>query len=66
MRSVLKILFLALVATTFAALLGCAGHKELRAPCSAAIRSVFSSQAYAAGINDSCGPMIRQQSVTIF
>ena len=63
MTSVLKVLFLALAAAAFAALLGCAGHKELKAPCTAGISSVFSSQAYAGGINDSCGPMVRQLSV---
>lgn len=58
--------FLALAVATFAALPGCAGHKELKAPCSAETSSFFSSQAYASGVNDGCGPMVRQQAVTIF
>lgn len=61
----LKVPFLALVVAAFAALPGCAGHKELKAPCSAGISSVFSSQAYASGVNDRCGPMVRQGAVTI-
>ena len=60
-----KVPFLALAVATFAALPGCAGHKELKAPCSPQTSSVFSSQAYASGNNDSCGPMVRQDAVTI-
>ncbi|NTI46137.1 hypothetical protein G6M06_32490 [Agrobacterium rhizogenes] len=66
MMRVFKVPFLALAVAAFAALPGCAGHKELKAPCSAGISSVFSSQAYASGIGDRCGPMVRQEAVTIF
>jgi hypothetical protein len=59
----LKVPFLALAVAAFAALPGCAGHKELKAPCSVGIRSIFSSQAYASGVADRCGPMVRQLSV---
>ncbi|WP_234711767.1 hypothetical protein [Rhizobium rhizogenes] len=61
----LKVQFLALVVAAFAALPGCASHKELKAPCSAGISSVFSTQAYASPANDRCGPMVRQKAVTI-
>ncbi|MBO9101984.1 MULTISPECIES: hypothetical protein [unclassified Rhizobium] len=54
---------LALVVATFTALPGCAGHKELKAPCSAGIGSILFSQAYAGGIDDHCGPMVRQRGV---
>ncbi|MGO4569450.1 hypothetical protein AB4Z52_31490 [Rhizobium sp. 2YAF20] len=57
--------FLALVVAAFAALPGCAGHKELKAPCSVETSSFFSSQAYASGVNENCGPMVHQQAVTI-
>lgn len=60
---VFKVPFLALAVAAFAALPGCAGHKELKAPCSAGLSSVFSSQAYASGAIDRCGPMVRQLSV---
>ncbi|NTG77900.1 hypothetical protein G6M02_31675 [Agrobacterium rhizogenes] len=66
MMQMLKVPFLALAVAAFAALPGCASHKELKAPCSAGISSVFSSQAYASGIGDRCGPMVRQEAVTIF
>ncbi len=66
MMRIFRIPFLALVVAAFAALPGCAGHKELKAPCSAGLGSVFSSQAYASGVNDRCGPMVRQEAVTIF
>ncbi|WP_234906688.1 hypothetical protein [Rhizobium rhizogenes] len=63
---IVRVPFLALAVAAFAALPGCAGHKELKAPCSAGVSSVFSSKAYASGVNDRCGPMVHQQSVTIF
>ncbi|WP_037155802.1 hypothetical protein [Rhizobium freirei] len=48
-----------------AAASGCAGHKELKAPCSAQnTASFFSSAAYAAETH--CGPLIRQNGVTMF
>ncbi|WP_180227309.1 hypothetical protein [Rhizobium rhizogenes] len=62
---IVRVPFLALAIAAFAALPGCAGHKELKAPCSAETSSVFSSQAYAGGIDDRCGPMVRQKAVTI-
>ncbi|NTF59348.1 hypothetical protein G6L00_32150 [Agrobacterium rhizogenes] len=65
MMRIVRVPFLALVIAAFAALPGCASHKELKAPCSARISSVFSSQAYAGGITDRCGPMVRQKAVTI-
>jgi hypothetical protein len=66
MTRMLRVLFLALAVAAFAALPGCASHKELKAPCSAEIGSMFSSQAYASDIGNRCGPMVRQQSVTVF
>jgi hypothetical protein len=66
MMQMLKVPFLALVAAAFAALPGCAGHKELKAPCSVGVSSVFSSQAYASGAIDRCGPMVRQLSVIAY
>ncbi|NTG30101.1 hypothetical protein G6L08_23425 [Agrobacterium rhizogenes] len=65
MMQIVRVPLLALVVAAFAALPGCAGHKELKAPCSAAISSVFSSRAYAGGVNDRCGPMVRQLSVIV-
>ncbi|NTG38895.1 hypothetical protein G6K91_32035 [Agrobacterium rhizogenes] len=62
---IFRVPFLALVVAAFAALPGCAGHKELKAPCSAETSSVFFSPAYASGVNDRCGPMVRQEAVTI-
>ncbi len=46
---------------------GCAGHKDLRAPCAAtdgAITSLFSSLAFASDV--SCGPLVRQSGVSVF
>lgn len=48
-----------------AALSGCAGHKELKAPCRAESRmSIFSSAAIAADLG--CGPLVRQDGVSVF
>lgn len=61
LRSTLALALGALLATVS----GCAGHKELKAPCSAQMRpSFFSSAAYATETD--CGPLIRQDSVTLF
>lgn len=60
-----RVPLLALVAAIFAALPGCAGHTELKAPCSRETSSVFGSQAHAADNMDRCGPMVRQLSVII-
>ena len=44
---------------------GCAGHKELKAPCAAQNNaSFFSSVAFAA--ETACGPLIRQDGVSMF
>lgn len=51
--------------TLLVAISGCAGHKELKAPCSPQNNtSFFSSAAYAAETD--CGPLIRQDGVTTF
>ena len=48
-----------------AAASGCAGHKELKAPCAAdKSASFFSSVAFATGAD--CGPLIRQDGVSVF
>jgi len=48
-----------------AAASGCAGHKELKSPCPAETSmSLFSSAAVAAGLD--CGPLIRQDGVSVF
>ena len=61
LRSTLALALGALLATVS----GCAGHKELKAPCSADTHaSFFSSAAYATEAD--CGPLIRQDSVTLF
>ncbi|API56801.1 hypothetical protein BMW22_35940 (plasmid) [Rhizobium leguminosarum] len=54
---------LALVLAAFAALPGCAGHKELKAPCSRQSANFLSSDAYAGDGLPSCGPMVRQSNV---
>lgn len=60
-----RVLFLAVTIAAFAALPGCAGHKELKAPCSVQTSTLFSSQAFAGESEGACGPMVRQQAVTI-
>ncbi|WP_205587543.1 hypothetical protein [Rhizobium jaguaris] len=62
MMQALRILSLALVVAAFAGLPGCASHKELKAPCSPET-SFLSTQAYAGGLTDRCGPMVRQLGV---
>jgi hypothetical protein len=60
-RSVLALALGALLAT----ISGCAGHRELKAPCSAENSpSLFSSAAFAAEID--CGPLVRQDGVSMF
>ena len=65
MTTPFRVLLLAVTIAAFAALPGCASHKELKAPCSAEMSSVFSSKAYARSLNDRCGPMVRQLSVIV-
>lgn len=44
---------------------GCAGHKELKAPCaSEKATALLSSVAFAD--ETSCGPMVRQTGVSVF
>lgn len=48
---------------------GCAGHKELKAPCANdKSTSLFSTVAYAASpvAASDCGPLIRQNGVSVF
>ena len=48
---------------------GCAGHKELKAPCpDDKSARLFSSVAYAANpvATSDCGPLIRQDGVSVF
>lgn len=61
----IRSLTLVSIAVVLAALSGCAGHRELKAPCAAGLRNAFSSAAYAAGTASPCGPLVRQQSVTL-
>lgn len=65
MTTPFRVLLLAVTIAAFAALPGCASHKELKAPCSAQTSSFFSSQAYAGTNSDSCGSMVRQLSVIV-
>lgn len=68
--TLLRTVGIAGLATLIAALSGCAGHKELTAPCAnkdvaqAATNTLFSSVAYAAGAP--CGPLVRQAGVSVF
>jgi hypothetical protein len=60
-RSTFVIALGALLATVS----GCAGHKELKAPCSAQNNAtLFSSAAFATEAD--CGPLIRQDGVSMF
>jgi hypothetical protein len=61
----LRSTFVLALGALLATVSGCAGHKELKAPCSAENNAgFFSSVAYATDAD--CGPMIRQDGVTIF
>lgn len=61
LRSILVFALGALLVTVS----GCAGHKELKAPCSAQNHpGLFASIAFAAETD--CGPLIRQNGVSIF
>jgi len=60
LRSALVLVLGVLLATVS----GCAGHKELKAPCSAEIKAGFFSAAFATDAD--CGPLIRQDGVTTF
>ncbi|WP_349963400.1 hypothetical protein [Rhizobium sp. ZPR3] len=64
MKGRLRVIVLGMGMAAFAALPGCAGHKELKAPCSAAAGSIFSSSAFATDLT-ACGPMVRQNGVTV-
>ncbi|WFU07334.1 hypothetical protein QA648_36240 (plasmid) [Rhizobium sp. CB3171] len=66
MMQAVRTLSLALIVAAFAALPGCASQKELKAPCSAETSMLFSTHAYAGGLSDRCGRMVRQQAVTVF
>jgi hypothetical protein len=61
----LSIISAALALTVFS---GCAGHKDLTAPCAEHDSTVeiplFSAIAFASDI--SCGPMVRQNGVSVF
>lgn len=64
MLKLLTVFCVALALTVFS---GCAGHKDLRAPCAApksAMISLFSSSALASSV--SCGPLVRQSGVSTF
>ncbi len=51
--------------TLLAAASGCAGHKELKAPCAAEKSAgFFSSVAFATEAG--CGPLIHQDGISIF
>ncbi|OEC93603.1 hypothetical protein [Rhizobium sp. YK2] len=65
MKRGLRVVIFGMGLAAFAALPGCAGHKELKAPCSASAGSIFSSSAFATDLT-ACGPMVRQNSVTVF
>jgi hypothetical protein len=61
----LRSTFVLALGALLATVSGCAGHNELKAPCSARDNtSFFSSAAYAAETD--CGPLVRQNGVTIF
>lgn len=64
MKRRLRVLVLGVAMAAFAALPGCASHKELKAPCSASGGSIISSSAFATDLT-ACGPMVRQNSVTL-
>jgi hypothetical protein len=64
MNSRFQAVILGVTLAAFAALPGCAGHKELKAPCSASTETMFSSSAFATDLT-ACGPMVRQSSVTL-
>ncbi|SCB40518.1 hypothetical protein [Rhizobium hainanense] len=64
MKDGLQVAILGVALAAFAALPGCASHKELKAPCSASAGSMFSSSAFATDLT-ACGPMVRQNSVTL-
>ena len=65
MLKALSIISAALALTVFS---GCAGHTDLTAPCtehdSAVAIPLFSSPAFAS--DASCGPMVRQNGVSVF
>lgn len=64
MKGRLRVVMLGVAMAAFAALPGCASHKDLKAPCSASAGSMFSSSAFATDVT-TCGPMVRQNSVTL-
>lgn len=61
----LRATFVLALSAILATISGCAGHKELKAPCSAQNNTgFFSSAAYAADTD--CGPLVLQDGVTMF
>ncbi|MCD2174946.1 hypothetical protein [Rhizobium sp. C4] len=63
----LKLLTVFCVSMALTVFSGCAGHKDLRAPCAtpeSAMTSLFSSSAFASSV--SCGPLVRQSGVSMF
>jgi hypothetical protein len=61
----LRSIFVLALGTLLVAVSGCAGHKELKAPCAAEkSASLFSSAAFAT--EAACGPLIRQDGVSMF
>ncbi len=64
MKSRVRAVILGGAMAAFAALPGCASHKELKAPCTASAGSIISSSAFATDLS-ACGPMVRQNSVTV-
>jgi len=64
---VLKLLTILCAALAISLFSGCAGHKDLRAPCAVtegAMTTFFSSFAFASDV--SCGPLVRQSGVSMF
>lgn len=61
----LRATFVVALSAILATISGCAGHRELKAPCSAENSpSLFSSAAFAAETD--CGPLVRQDGVSMF
>lgn len=63
MLKTLTILSTALALTVFS---GCAGHKDLTAPCAEHDSAIPLFSAIAFASDTSCGPMVRQNGVSVF